>query len=269
MRPTRPSACWSNAVPTLHELQTAFAEALFEGASAAIEDAIVVDAFPASSRLRIYHNNVFTSLTEALRHIYPVLVRLVGEQFFAYTAHNYIVHYPSQSGNLHDFGEFLPQFLAEFPPAATLVYLSDVARLDWARHEAFHAAPHPPLALERLAKVPAARYSDIRFVCHPSARFVRSQFPVVRIWEVNQPEYTGEQTVHLESGGGQWRIVRGNFRVEMSPLSAGEFALLSRFDGETPFAFACEMALDLEPSLDVSACLQTHVLTHTVVDFKL
>lgn len=254
---------------SLYELQRAFADVLLEGASGELEDAIVSDAFPALGRLRIYHHNVFTSLTEALSHIYPVVVRLVGEQFFAYAAHGYIGRYPSRSGNLHDFGEYLAQFLAEFPPAAGLPYLPDMARLEWAHHQAFHAAEHIPLALERLAEVPAARYADIKFVCHPSVRLVSSQFPIVRIWEVNQPDYPGEATVHLDSGGGQWRVMRRTLRVEIVALSAGEFALLGHFDGGTPFEAACESALEVEPAFDVTACLQAHVLAQTVVDFTL
>lgn len=256
-------------MPTLDELQRAFAEALLERESGDLEDAIVADVFPASNRLRIYHNNVFTSLTEALRHIYPVVVRLVGEPFFGYAAHEYIGQYPSRSGNLHDFGEYLPEFLGEFPPAAGLPYLPDVARLEWARHQAFHAAEHPPLALERLAEVPPERYGDIKFLCHPSLRLVSSAFPIGRIWEVNQPDYPGEPAVQLESGGGQWRVMRRNLRVEIVALSAGEFALLSRFDGGIPFEVACALALEAEPAFDATAFLQAHVLAQSVVDFKL
>jgi Putative DNA-binding domain len=256
-------------VLSLYELQKTFADALFESAKGIPEEVIVSDAFPASRRLRIYHNNVFTSLTEALRHIYPVVVRLVGESFFAYAAHHYIGQYPSRSGNLHDFGEYLPQFLAELPPATGLPYLPDMARLEWARHQAFHGAEHPPLALERLAAVPTERYGDIKFVLHPSVRLIRSPFPILLIWEVNQPDHRGEATVHLDSGGGQWRVMRRTLRVEMLALSAGEFALLSGFDGGTPFASACESALAVEPTLNVTRCLQELVLAQTVVDFKL
>jgi hypothetical protein len=256
-------------VPTLDELQRVFAEALLERESGGLEDAIVSDVFPASNRLRIYHNNFFTSLTEALRHIYPVVVRLVGERFFGYAAHAYIGQYPSRSGNLHDFGEYLPEFLGEFPPAAGLPYLPDVARLEWARHQAFHAAEHPPLALERLAEVPPERYGDIKFLCHPSLRLVSSAFPIGRIWAVNQPDYPGEPAVHLDSGGGQWQVMRRNLRVDIKALSAGEFALLSSFNGETSFEVACTMALEVEPALEVTACLQAHVRAQSVVDFEL
>lgn len=253
----------------LSELQRAFANAVLEREQGALEDAIVCDRFSASSHLQIYHNNVFISLTEALSHIYPVVERLVGEKFFAYAAHEYIGQYPSRSGNLHDFGAHLPKFLGVFPPAASLSYLPDVAGLEWVRHQAFHAAEHPPLALKRLAEVPPERYPDIRFVLHPSVRLVSSVFPILRIWEVNQPDHQGQQTVHLDSGGGRWLVIRRNLEVEMRSLSAGEFTLLGALEGGTPFAVACEAALDVEQELNVTACLQEHVLSHTVVDFKL
>lgn len=253
----------------LHELQRAFAEAILEPGKDAVEGAIVADTFSASSHLRIYQNNVFTSLTDALSHIYPVVVRLVGEEFFAYAARQYIGQHPSRSGNLHDFGADLPIFLAVFPATANLPYLPDVARLEWARHQAFHAAEHPPLALERLAAVPAERYMDLRFILHPAVGLVTSDYPILRIWEVNQPEHKGEETVHLDSGGGQWLVRRRTLSVEIMSLEAGEGALLTAMDGRTPFGVACESALATVEAFDITACLQKHVLGHTVVDFEL
>ena len=50
-------------------------------------------------RLSIYRNNVYTTLTNALKEIYPVILRLVDAPFFEYAAVNYIDRYPSTSGD--------------------------------------------------------------------------------------------------------------------------------------------------------------------------
>ena len=139
-------------------------------------------ASPAARHLQVYRNNVFESLVGALKAVYPVVERLVGTGFFAYAADGYIRHHPPASGNLHDFGDSFAGFLAGFEPARALAYLPDVARLEWAWHRAFHAADRAPLALERLAAVPPERYGQVRFRLHPSAQFIASDYPLLRIW---------------------------------------------------------------------------------------
>lgn len=49
-------------------------------------------------------------------------------------AREYALRYPSRSGDLHDFGETFGEFLRLWEPTAHLVYLHDVAKLEWAMH---------------------------------------------------------------------------------------------------------------------------------------
>ena len=46
----------------------------------------------AARRVQVYRNNVRTNLTGALKSIYPVVEKLVGDGFFNYTAAEYIKH---------------------------------------------------------------------------------------------------------------------------------------------------------------------------------
>ena len=182
-------------MPSLPELQRAFAAAVYADDATGPSPRrahVRHDRFPAARHLQVYRNNVFESLVGALKAVYPVVERLVGTGFFAYAADGYIRHHPPASGNLHDFGDSFAGFLAGFEPARALAYLPDVARLEWAWHRAFHAADRAPLALERLAAVPPERYGQVRFRLHPSAQFIASDYPLLRIWEVNQPAYAGE-----------------------------------------------------------------------------
>ena len=47
--------------------------------------------------------------------------------------------------------DLFPEFLARFPPAASLAYIADVARLEWAVNRALHAPDAAPLDVARLA----------------------------------------------------------------------------------------------------------------------
>jgi hypothetical protein len=70
-------------------------------------------------------------------------------------------------------------------------WLPDVARLEWACHEASMAGAGEALDLPTLAQVPPEAQCDLRFSLHPSVRVVRSAWPILAIWEANQPERDG------------------------------------------------------------------------------
>ena len=118
-------------------------------------------------RSDIYRNNVFGTLTDALAMAYPVICKLVGSDFFERLASGFIRQTPSKSGNLHNFGGELSEFIAGFQECSELTYLPDVARLEWACHEVFFSADHPPLESDRLNAVSADRYGELKFHLHP------------------------------------------------------------------------------------------------------
>ena len=255
-------------MPSLHEIQTGFARALLSGDGRAFGPRIIEDAFPGSRRLQVYRNNMLSSLKDALADIYPVLAKLVGEGFFRYAAHQYVGAHPARSGNLHDFGEHFAGFLSQFEPAREHPYLPDVAVLEWAWHQVFHAPDHAPLDLERLGAVAPERYSEIRFTLHPASRLVHSRYPVFEIWETNRGEGRDQDTVDLSSGGDSVLVVRPALEVLLHRLTKGEFALLSAMSDHKTFDEACAAALEAEPNLDVTSCVRKHVLGHAVVDFS-
>jgi hypothetical protein len=266
-------------MPSLRELQIGFVEAVFGTTDTGFGALIRDNGLTGARRLQVYRNNTFTSLTEALAAIYPVVQQLVGEGFFRYAAHQYIRRYPSTSGNLHDFGGEFAGLLGTLPQAAQLAYLPEVARLEWAWHQVFHEGEGadggrgkdggPPLDLSALAGVPPDRYGELRFRLHPASRLLASPYPVLRIWQVNQAGYAGEAIVDLAEGGVRLLVIRRGLEVELEPLSPGEFVLLDALAKDQAFGHACEAAIAAEPPLDLTACLQHHVLQGTLVDFHL
>ena len=153
--------------------------------------AIRAGGLAAAERLAVYRRSLHANWRAALADTFPVVARLVGEAFFAEASRRYALAHPSPSGDLNHFGRAFPGFLATYPYARDLPYLRDVARLEWAWHESFHAPDAPPIDLDALARIPEARQGGIRFTLHPSSRLVDSTFPVLAIWEANQPERDG------------------------------------------------------------------------------
>jgi hypothetical protein len=253
-------------MPSLYELQRGFAEGVFNPSAADFAQHIHPGRFPAERHFQVYRHNVFESLTGALRAVYPVVERLVGEGFFRYAADTYIGGHPPTSGNLHDFGGSFAEFLADFPPAGELVYLSDVAHLEWAWHQSFHAADGAPLSLTELAAIAPDRYDTIRFKLHPAARLLASPYPLLRIWQVNQPAFRDDMTVNLDQGGDKLLVMRRK-QVEIELLGDGDYALLSAIAAGVVLACAAEQAIRAQPNYDLAAALGRHIAAWTLTGF--
>lgn len=135
-------------------------------------------------RFAVYRNNVAHGLAEALKARFPVVARLVGDAFFAAMAQVFWRAHPPQSPVMQEWGAAFPGFLAGFGPVAHLRYLPDVARLEYARGVAYHAADAVALTHE---EVQAALEQSVRLRLHPSVSLIRSNWPLVSIWAANQP----------------------------------------------------------------------------------
>lgn len=254
---------------SLPELQNAFAHALIERDGQALAGWIRSGhGLDAEARIDVYRTNVFGNYRMALREVYPVVLALVGGAFFNRAAEDYVLHHASRSGDLNDFGGAFGDFLAGWVPAAQLVYLPDVARLEWAIERVFHAADAPPLDLHALGKVPQPALPKLRFKLHPASRIVRSLYPILRIWRVNQPGFSGDQAVHLDAGGEDLLVIRRGTAVDIERLSPGELALIEALAAGLPLGQAHASVQEAEAGLDLAALLQRHILGGTLIAFR-
>ena len=114
-RRKRPIGYWKAIMHSLRNLQSRFAEAVFDPKSTGFGLHVRANGLGGARRVSVYRNNVVNGLTEALRVSYPVVERLVGVEFFAHAARCYVRDVPSRSGNLHDYGAAFPAHLARLP----------------------------------------------------------------------------------------------------------------------------------------------------------
>ncbi|SMC99448.1 DNA-binding domain-containing protein [Rhizobium sp. RU36D] len=166
--------------------QNAFAAALIDPERPPPPGLTTARGEPDALRFAVYRNNVHVGLTTALAQRFPVTRRLVGEEFFTGMARAYAGQHKPASPLLMAYGDGFPDFIAVFPPAASLAYLADVARLEVAWGQAYHAADCAPLDLSALATVPADSLADAGLELHPSARLLRSDHPAGSIWAAHQ-----------------------------------------------------------------------------------
>ncbi|QSA95774.1 DUF2063 domain-containing protein [Methylococcus sp. EFPC2] len=251
----------------LRELQNDFTAALLKRATTPSR-AIRGNGLDPAQRLAIYRNNTIRGLTAALQAVYPVVNRLVGEDFFARTAQAYIERHPPRASCLLVYGEHFPGFLADFEPARGLPYLPDTARLDWFCHEAYHEADATPLQAWALADVPRAFYPDLKLKLQPSARLLVSDYPVLRIWRINQTD-DGEESVDLAEGGCRLLIYRPQDEVLIRPLETGDFRFLQSLAAGSTLPAAMRAALEADDGFDAANALQHWLARDLISDFYL
>ncbi len=253
-------------MPSLREIQVTFQQALYRPDAAHLVAAqIVENGIPATRRLQVYRNNLLGVLGESLRAVYPVVERLVGTAFFAAAARHYVLDQPSMSGDVHDYGGDFPEFMGAFRGAAHLPYIRDVAHLEWAYHEAFHSADDPALDPHRLLNVPEDGQAAIRLELQSSARLLSSAYPVLRIWQRNQPEWAGDTHVDLALGPDRILAVRRGAAVEIWRLGSGEFAWLEALSTGQTLGAALERSLDIQHDFDLTVALRRHLAAGTFV----
>jgi hypothetical protein len=206
---------------TLNQLQSLMSAAICGEDALELSAFIEGDGVPPEARLRIYRNHMIVILTEALEATFPIVCRLVDERFFAYAAHEYVSKAPPSRPCLAEYGESFPDFLASFPACRHLVYLADVARLEWAINLALHAEEARPL--DR----PASISSDLVVRLHPSSHLVASQWPIERIWYANQPEGNPDTVIDFDTGGVRLQVYRAGDRVVIREIEQSTYAFLS------------------------------------------
>ena len=255
-------------MPSLRDLQRGFAAATAFGDEASIAGlGIVAGELSPTVRIGIYRNNVLGNYRKVLGATYPVVHRLVGTAFFDAAIEAFVRAHPSTSGDVNRYGGELARFLAIYPPVRELAYLPDVARLEWAIDQANIAADAAALDLATLAAVPEEALGGLRFALHPSAQLVASPYPILHIWQVNQPDRAGDERVDLGEGGDALLIARSTNGVTIERLTPGALAFLLALDRNLTLGEALERALAAGPSFDLSAALKAHVAAQVIVAF--
>ena len=202
-------------------------------------------------RYNVYRNNVTVSLIDALAAIYPAIQRITGTKFFRAMARFHIHETPPTSPLLFEYGRDFPAFIEYYEYAKSMPWLADVARIERAWLDAYHAADAPPLAGETLASVSADRLAEIVFVTHPATRIVRSAFPAVGIFAANCGNGPVGPISSLEPEDAL--ITRPDLEVAVRRLPAGAADFLVPLMSGEPLGVAAAAALDLCPSFDLAA----------------
>jgi len=232
-------------MPTLLELQNAIQRSLLHRENDVVS--AMLAAHVNQDRLDIYRNTFLHGLTKVLRLCFPVVQRLVGEEFFEGTAQVFIAEHPPRAAWLDQYGGEFPEFLRTFPPATSIAYLGDIAELEWAVNGALHAPDTESLDIGRLATIEADDQGRICFVANPSLRLLRLGQPVDDIWHaILESDDEALRRINLDSGPIHLLIERRTTGVEVVRLDETAWQFLSELCSGETIEIAVERAVDFD-----------------------
>ncbi len=255
-------------MPRLADIQREFARSVLD-ASRDVPDGVTSYSDPRPKRrFDVYRNNVYHSLIDVLAGRFPVVRRLVGEAFFRAAARCHVEASPPRSPVLMRYGEGFPAFLESFGPARELPYLPDVARVEWAWNQAYHAADREPLSADDLSRVAPDDIPRLVMEFLPSLGIVSSNHPVFSIWSTNTADEEVEP-VDLASGGEDVLVVRPQLEVEVRRLPVGAFAFISALSDGVCLAAAFEHTRTSMPDFDLQTNIAGLIGSGAISGFRL
>jgi len=228
-----------------------FAAALIDPARATPSFVSGPDGKSAIRRYNVYRNNVTVSLINALAAVYPAVQRITGVEFFRAMARFHVRASPPTSPLLFDYGRDFPAFIETYEYARDMPWLADVARIERAWLNAYHAADAAPLSGDALALVPSERLADVVFTAHPATEVVRSPFAAVTIFAANRGE---EMPGRIDAGTPEDALItRPEMDVVVRHLPEGGAVFLTSLMSGQTLGVAAASALRSSASFDIAA----------------
>ncbi len=250
----------------LEASQREFAQALLNPEAPVPDGVVDPGGQPAPKRFAVYRNNVTVSLIEALATAFPVVEKIVGPEFFAALAREFVRSHPPTSPLLMFYGEEFSAFLEQFEPVKHLDYLPDVAVLEQLRRRAYHAEDAALLAPDFLSAVPPETLGTLRVTLHPAAHILVSAHPILSIWEWNsalEPEAGNGLPEH----GEDVLISRPEFEVEMRRLPSGGAGFLKTLQSGAALGDAAAVGAEA-PGFDLTQNITGLLESRIVTDFS-
>ena len=212
------------------------------------------DGLTAPKRFSVYRNNVIVSLSEALEQTFPAIRNLLGEDYFKALARAFVVRHPPTSPVLLWYGAEFAGFIEAFPPLEAYPYLADVARVEWAWLQSYHAADAALMDPAALGSVDPEALGTVRFETHPATDLVVSRWPVWDLMRANRFEPDAEIDVDLEASQSVL-ITRPDYDVNLLLLRPGGDVFLNALLSGAMLGEAAASAQAQVEEFSLSDCL--------------
>jgi hypothetical protein len=206
-------------------------------------------------RIAIYRANLQAVWANTLRNAYPVIDQLVGADFFAQLSILYSEQFPSQSGDLHEFGEHFSDFLRDEKSVENFPYFADVAALEWKIHRSYYAADAEAISLNEFLTKAGESASESSLQFHPAASLFRADVAAVQIYLAHQQTEVQPLDVDLQTSSFAL-VSRDVWRHQVTELDQAEFTALHALHQGYSLSDALDVAMNIDGDFSVPNVLQ-------------
>lgn len=199
--------------------------------------------------LDIYRNNTRGARIKALQSVYPVLEQVIGKQCFYQIAHDYVHTHPSKLPDLNKYGDSFPDFIKAHTinnsVFSDLLYLHDLARLEWGLNIAYFADND----VNSMASLLDRDANNITLKTSKTLSLVQSVYPVHAIWQKHK---TGNNVTEITAltEADHLVIYRNVFRPEIVQVDIEDWQLLTEIKETTNMHALAEFSLKMNLSLE-------------------
>ena len=170
--------------------------------------------------------------------------------------------HPPNSPLMTHFGSDLPAFLDAAPQLAHIGYLGDIARLELAMRQSYHAADAKPIDPALLGQMPPETLVQSYLGFAPATRVLRSKWPIYDIWRFNSEENAPKP----KAGAQDVLVARPEFDPEPHVLPLGGADWIARINEGATIGDALAATQNVLPEFDLGATLgvllQSQSITH-------
>jgi len=201
----------------------------------------------AIERVNIYADAYFYRLLDCLYEEFPATFAVVGSDNFAALVRDYLLACPPTEPSIFYAGRYLDSFLRNHPLAKRWPFISELARLERAILDVFHAADTSTLSDEAMRAIPSEQWPAIKFETHPAVEILRNEWRVADVLCAVESGRGWSQPAHQKTAVLVWRQdAQVNYR-DLEDMETKALALLS--EGAS-FAAICEAIAALATGSD-------------------
>ena len=184
----------------------------------------------AARGLEAYRANAESVAERALAASFATVQAMVGEEDFRHLAAKFRHAHPPERGDLGEWGDDFPAWLANHAGLAAWPWLADGARLDLALHRCERAAD-AALDAGSLGLLESTDPAELRLVLMPGSALLHSAWPIAAIHHAHQLEgdaaeaaFAGVREAFAGECGEQVLVTRRGWRAVVHPLDAATAA---------------------------------------------
>ncbi|MCB9989680.1 MAG: putative DNA-binding domain-containing protein [Rhodospirillales bacterium] len=209
-------------------------------------------------RMAVYRGHVLDGLCDVIGNSFPLIARLTGDDFLKAAAFSYVKNNLPQKGNLNLYGATFPAFLEQYEPARCLPYLPDIARMEWAKNEAYYARDDAPLDPASLQKIPQNELQHIHLHFRDSVRFIESRYPLITIRDFCSNDNSDDTILDIDTGPSHLMIFRPQLRSFILEVDPFEYLFLQQIAKNKTLGQAATTVTALAPDFPLENILHKH-----------